>query len=762
MNPPGPYNFEPAATIFRILPVRFLISSPQAYILIKGVSMKSAFDSIKVNFNRYRREFLRYGLLLLIPLLLGCVLFVCVSSVTNRQLNENGESSVQRFRAEVYGVVREMQLVSDSIIADGTLDAAMTQTSAPEDPLAISHLLNSHISHSPYVSDVFLINQAQDHIYSSNAVFAYNALNTILQGITGEDAQALLTAEGLGWHVLNSNYTAPYYLSAFPGSDAMLLVTLDKTSFIRTLYHNDASLCCMFNEDFSIASVLGNYPETDWTDEDQVSQIAGEPVKTFYLEQDGFTYMTALSRSEYNAPLKVIIVIFSVYAALCLVFGMLYLSFLLRKRYDQAAAMIDGLPHGVTKNSTYEEIIRAMQQSLESYKQHYNSQLRFKTRNQIIALLLGAMPGADDAALEKSGLKKAEYGYYVALIHFMGAPGVAVNTPVPTNIDISCTVLHSALVKAAQDYMSIAIAHTERNYVAIISVTSPVVTKEDIRYILDETVLACESEYGSQIMALVSQPVSSAEDIQKAYRETVSLYDFARNAGSDISVLLSADMEEDAGVMLGGNFNKQLQLISAALEMSRYDMVPKLVDAILKEHVSSLGPYYVLANGRIAAVANLLAEAVAASNLSKDDALRYVSALQAVDSAPRLNDLTLEIVQALSRQPKSTAETDIVEKVCDLIRQNLADVNLSVTGVSEAVGVSMQHLSRSFRRKYNITVVEYINSQRIEKAKELIVKEGMTVNKVSEAVGYSNNVTFTRNFHRHVGMSPSEYREISK
>lgn len=78
------------------------------------------------------------------------------------------------------------------------------------------------------------------------------------------------------------------------------------------------------------------------------------------------------------------------------------------------------------------------------------------------------------------------------------------------------------------------------------------------------------------------------------------------------------------------------------------------------------------------------------------------------------------------------------------------------------MGISVQHLSRLFRKKLNITVVEQINTARIDLAKKLILQDGMTVNKVAESVGYSNNVTFTRNFRRYVGMSPSEYREVSK
>jgi YesN/AraC family two-component response regulator len=59
------------------------------------------------------------------------------------------------------------------------------------------------------------------------------------------------------------------------------------------------------------------------------------------------------------------------------------------------------------------------------------------------------------------------------------------------------------------------------------------------------------------------------------------------------------------------------------------------------------------------------------------------------------------------------------------------------------------------------TIVEYINSHRIEIAKKLLLEQNYTVSKIAEAAGYNNTVTFTRNFKHYVGLSPSEYRSMN-
>lgn len=723
--------------------------------------MHFLFDFVKTSYKKYRSEFRRYSLLLIAPLLLGCALLLCVQTVTLRQLDRSGDDAVRRFRAEAHGIVHELQMVSNSITADSALQAIAKADSRPADPLSVSQTIQRHLAKSSFVSDAYIVSEKQDCIYSRNAYFTYDALAAILDDSTGESVESLSDPDNLGWHILNANYTAPYYISAFPESDAILLVTLNKTAFIRSFFNNGTAVCSMFDQDFSISNQLINTPGINWRSEEDISAIAGARVKCFYLEQDGYTYMAALDRSEYNAPVRIILLVFAIYFVLILLFGGFYLLWVSKKRYNEAIAMIGDLPHPVSKDSSYEELIGAMRSSLEEYKQHYNNNLRFQRRNQLIPFLTGARESYTDEALEKTGLRKANFGYYTAIIHFAEGIGVAHNSSPKDNIDLTCTILYSALSKAAGEHMDIAVSHLDHNYAAVISVRSELVTKEDIRFILDETVLAAENEYGSSLRAFAAGPVEEAGKIYEAYKAASSLYSFALSAGSDATVLLQSDMESDAGNLLNGDFAKQLQLISSTMQLEKYDMVPRLVEAILTEHVAGLGTHYALSRSRISAVANLLVEAVAGASIPKDMEAEYIRALQQAESISTLNSLAGEICSAL-RNNAAGENDDIVSRACSFIEEHLSDPNLSVPDVSEAMGVSVQHLSRLFRKKLNITAVEQINTARIDRAKKLILEDGYTVNKVAGEVGYSNNVTFARNFRRYVGMSPSEYRQVSK
>ena len=58
-----------------------------------------------------------------------------------------------------------------------------------------------------------------------------------------------------------------------------------------------------------------------------------------------------------------------------------------------------------------------------------------------------------------------------------------------------------------------------------------------------------------------------------------------------------------------------------------------------------------------------------------------------------------------------------------------------------------------------VTIHQYVNDFRINKAKELLAYTKLSVNSISSNVGFKSTLTFLRAFERSVHMTPSEYRD---
>lgn len=78
------------------------------------------------------------------------------------------------------------------------------------------------------------------------------------------------------------------------------------------------------------------------------------------------------------------------------------------------------------------------------------------------------------------------------------------------------------------------------------------------------------------------------------------------------------------------------------------------------------------------------------------------------------------------------------------------------------LGFSAQYICRLFKENLNLRPFEYIARVRIKNAKKLILNSNLTVNEISEQVGYSDSSYFCAIFKRYEKISPAEFRQLYK
>lgn len=84
--------------------------------------------------------------------------------------------------------------------------------------------------------------------------------------------------------------------------------------------------------------------------------------------------------------------------------------------------------------------------------------------------------------------------------------------------------------------------------------------------------------------------------------------------------------------------------------------------------------------------------------------------------------------------------------------------NLTVSTVANNVHVSSSHLNRLLKKEYGMTFTEILLNVRINKAKELLLKN-YNVEIVSDLVGFNSSAYFSVCFKKLIGVSPSQYRK---
>ena len=87
---------------------------------------------------------------------------------------------------------------------------------------------------------------------------------------------------------------------------------------------------------------------------------------------------------------------------------------------------------------------------------------------------------------------------------------------------------------------------------------------------------------------------------------------------------------------------------------------------------------------------------------------------------------------------------------------------LTIGEIAQAVGVHPVYLVRAFRKHYGLTVGEYLRKLRVDLACRQISGTSVPLSQIAAAAGFYDQSHFTRTFKRMVGITPHEYRSISR
>jgi len=107
--------------------------------------------------------------------------------------------------------------------------------------------------------------------------------------------------------------------------------------------------------------------------------------------------------------------------------------------------------------------------------------------------------------------------------------------------------------------------------------------------------------------------------------------------------------------------------------------------------------------------------------------------------------------------PIANARRPLVESVYCFVENNYS-APISLRDVADAVGYSASHLTDTFRRCTGTPVTAWIIERRIRAAATLLREAGTDVVTACESAGFRDLGYFTRQFVRHVGMTPARYR----
>lgn len=101
---------------------------------------------------------------------------------------------------------------------------------------------------------------------------------------------------------------------------------------------------------------------------------------------------------------------------------------------------------------------------------------------------------------------------------------------------------------------------------------------------------------------------------------------------------------------------------------------------------------------------------------------------------------------------------DSLNKAIDYIKNNY-DKGIRIPDIANEVNMHRVSLYRLFKERLNISVEEYIQNYRMDKAVFTLLNSDLSITEIAARVGMSDYPHFCRQFKKYYGFTPSEYRK---
>jgi transcriptional regulator GlxA family with amidase domain len=118
---------------------------------------------------------------------------------------------------------------------------------------------------------------------------------------------------------------------------------------------------------------------------------------------------------------------------------------------------------------------------------------------------------------------------------------------------------------------------------------------------------------------------------------------------------------------------------------------------------------------------------------------------------------TVQSVYAMWSLPKSHGDAEIL-RVQHWLEQHCAQA-LVIDDVARRFGFGVRNFKRRFKEATGYTPIAYVQTLRLERAKQMLESTRMTLESITYAVGYEDSNSFRRLFQQRVGMLPAAYRK---
>lgn len=291
--------------------------------------------------------------------------------------------------------------------------------------------------------------------------------------------------------------------------------------------------------------------------------------------------------------------------------------------------------------------------------------------------------------------------------------------------------------------------------------------EEDLKQIAYQALQIIEDKLEIILSVAISNICNSLEELPSAYQETIEATEYRNIIGGERVIAYSSLQLQAENQGIGSSLLSEEQKFINCIKAENYTEAKAVLDVLFSNNFSYSQPSLQMVKCRMFGLINTMINVLQEVSIThREEFLEKHKPVELLLKCTGIADLQiamnfiLESLDEYVSSMKGNNATDLYGDVVEFIRLNYHNINLNVSMLADRFEVSASYLSRLFRKKINMSVLDYIHKVRIEKAKQLVKKQYISVKEIAEKVGFGDSRALIRVFKKHEGVTPGIYKEL--
>ncbi|MBS6643760.1 MAG: AraC family transcriptional regulator [Clostridiaceae bacterium] len=743
----------------------------------------------------YVRMLLSYLGILLIPMLLGFLIYIVTLNVIKDQSARMNDNMLEMVQREIDQKIEEINKISSRLAMDMKVQKASRVKNKFEtsDQIMLydifKDLSNLSVSEN-FISDVF--------IYFKNT-----KLISSIQGNMSADLYYRLYYESEDYpleefeeYVGQVHYADNLVIQKKNGEKILLFTMSDLGMDIR-----DASATVCIAVKFSeIEKILSSMEWNDQmnifmiNDKDEIiGNMAGEPGKTFRYddlsvvtgtgkqvidnerirsvrqsESTGWKYVTIIPVSVLEKDIQDVKQIAILGLFVCLIVGFFISHYLTKKNYNPIRSIMevfrrysnDDIKEGENEYQWLnEQVNRFFKDQVDSKRLLRHNQKNLK--EYYLSQLLQYEYGGKLENLNQYGIHLPEAFNQVILLEFKNdrASETRSYEACAQENALRKFILKNILEETLLNYFQVELVELGENVAVIVNRPEYDENHAVLRENIENVQQITQDQFGFSFCALLGPVCQGLGGVHASWQQALELESYINLLDTD---LVSFDEVKDIQPQYRYSVEAEQRIINA-IKAGDEQSAKNHMDLVFQENFNGKVSTSVCRCLIFDMIGTLLKGASAGGYLNAAGDLDFNKGFSVKQPVAELKKHFYEAVDLIcdkiaEEKKKMDGDNSFSQKVEAYIQENYSNPDLNISITSQQFKMTPAYLSSIYKKQTGKSLLDYINSVRIEHAEKLL-EEGYSVIEAGQMSGYGDSGTFIRVFKKKKGITPGQLKK---